>query len=250
MSIKIKRPSGRGHFTAMSGFTFKQFHINHDKCAIKVGTDGILLGAWAPLDGANTALDIGTGTGLIALMLKQRAPSLIITAVEIDNDAFLQAKANVSASPWQDVGLWQGDINEFHANVAFDLIVSNPPFFNDSLKSENAQRMTARHTDGLSFDSLCAKTASLLSKKGRFCVVLPTTELSRFESAAKNANLTILKKLWVFTSKKKAAKRVLLCLAHGIEQQRQVEESLVIHDDGGEYSTAYKQLCRDFYLNF
>jgi tRNA1Val (adenine37-N6)-methyltransferase len=234
----------------MSGFTFKQYHINHDKCAMKVGTDGILLGAWAPLEGVSTALDIGTGTALIALMLKQRAPSLVITGVEIDNDAFLQAKENISDSPWPDVNLWQGDINEFQTNTVFDLIVSNPPFFNDSLKSDNAQRMTARHTDALSFDSLCAKAASLLSEKGWFCVVLPTTELNRFESAADNANLTVIKKLWVFTSKKKAAKRVLLCLSHNDELQTLVEENLVIHDEGGEYSTAYKQLCRDFYLNF
>lgn len=217
---------------------------------MKVGTDGILLGAWATLEGAETALDIGTGTGLIAIMLKQRAPSLAITAVEIDNDAFLQAKENISASPWTGLNVWQGDINEFQTNTVFDLIVSNPPFFNDSLKSDNTQRMTARHTDALSFDSLCAKAASLLSEKGWFCVVLPTTELSRFESAANNANLTVIKKLWVFTSKKKAAKRVLLCLSHNDELQTLVEENLVIHDEGGEYSTAYKQLCRDFYLNF
>lgn len=217
---------------------------------MKVGTDGILLGAWTTLEGTSTALDIGTGTGLIAIMLKQRAPHLSITAVEIDQAAFLQAKENVFDSPWQDINLWQGDIKEFQANSAFDLIVSNPPFFNDSLKSDNAQRMTARHTDGLSFDSLCAKAASLLSEKGRFCVVLPTTELSRFESAANNANLTIAKKLWVFTSKKKAAKRVLLCLAHNDELQALVEEELIIHAESGEYSTAYKQLCRDFYLNF
>ncbi|MFY8350129.1 tRNA1(Val) (adenine(37)-N6)-methyltransferase [Pseudoalteromonas sp. SSM20] len=234
----------------MSGFTFKQFHINHDKCAMKVGTDGILLGALAPIEGANTALDIGTGTGLIALMLKQRAPSLAITAVEIDLAAYNQAKENISASPWTDLNVWQGDIKEFQANTAFDLIVSNPPFFNDSLKSDNVQRMTARHTDGLSFDSLCAKAASLLSKKGRFCVVLPTTELSRFESAADNANLMVIKKLWVFTSKKKAAKRVLLCLAHNDELQTLVEEELIIHAESGEYSTAFKALCRDFYLNF
>ena len=217
---------------------------------MKVGTDGILLGAWAPLEGAKTALDIGTGTGLIALMLKQRAPSLAITAVEIDLAAYNQAKENISASPWTDLNAWQGDIKEFQANTAFDLIVSNPPFFNDSLKSDNAQRMTARHTDCLSFDSLCAKAASLLSEKGRFCVVLPTTELSRFESATDNANLMVTKKLWVFTSKKKAAKRVLLCLAHNDELQTLVEEELIIHAESGEYSTAFKALCRDFYLNF
>lgn len=217
---------------------------------MKVGTDGILLGAWAPLEGAKTALDIGTGTGLIALMLKQRAPSLAITAVEIDLAAYNQAKENISASPWTDLNVWQGDIKEFHKDIAFDLIVSNPPFFNDSLKSDNAQRMTARHTDGLSFDSLCAKAASLLSEKGRFCVVLPTTELSQFENAADNANLKITKKLWVFTSKKKAAKRVLLCLAHNDELQTLVEEELIIHAESGEYSTAFKALCRDFYLNF
>ena len=94
----------------MSGFTFKQFYVQHDKCAMKVGTDGILLGAWANVRGATQCLDIGTGTGLIALMLKQRKPIMAVTAVEIDNNAYVQAKDNIAHSPWPDITLWQGDI--------------------------------------------------------------------------------------------------------------------------------------------
>ena len=135
----------------MSGFAFKQFKVEHDQCAMKVSTDGILLGAWADLSGANTLLDIGTGTGLLALMCKQRAPHLKVSAVEVDETAYQQALQNCQQSPWPDISTYHQSIQQFEAAGLFDCVIANPPYFNQSLKGDNAARNTARHTDGLSF---------------------------------------------------------------------------------------------------
>jgi tRNA1Val (adenine37-N6)-methyltransferase len=235
----------------MSGFTFKQFHIEHDKCAMKVGTDGILLGAWANLQGAKSGLDIGTGTGLIALMLKQRNPAMAVTAVEIDDDAVAQAKANIAHSPWPNIDLWQGDIAHFNRATQFDLIVSNPPYFNHSLTSDNQARMTARHTNDLSFQTLLAKVKTLLSLNGQFFVVLPYSEVELFEANAEAFKLTVTEKVFVHTKHNKPAKRVLMSLKHS-EQGTETAKAgrLDIHDESGNYSAQYKALCRDFYLKF
>ena len=158
----------------MSGFTFKQFHIEHDKCAMKVGTDGILLGAWANLPGAENSLDIGTGTGLIALMLKQRNPAMAVTAVEIDDDAFAQAKANIVHSPWPNIELCQGDIANFNVTTQFDLIVSNPPYVDEEDMNCLPDEFThepvlglAAGTDGLKLvRRILANAPDYLTEKG------------------------------------------------------------------------------------
>ena len=235
----------------MSGFTFKEFHIDHSQCAMKVGTDGIMLGAWANVENFKSALDIGTGSGLIALMLKQRNPQMAVTAIEIDGDAFSQAKKNVQQSKWQDIALWQGDVLSFEPGNQFDLIVSNPPYFNDALQSDNKQRMLARHTDSLSFSSLSKKVAHLLSVHGVFSVVIPCSELSLFRKSADQAKLKMVKMTYVKTTQRKVAKRVLLSFMHAdVETDKSVESEIVIHDETGNYSTEYRTLCRDFYLNF
>lgn len=136
-----------------SSFKFKQFTIFHDKCAMKVGTDGVLLGAWAPADKAKRILDVGTGTGLIALQLAQRNPHARITAIEIDAAAAGQATENVSHSPWADrVEVICHDFRDYQPENRFDLIVSNPPYFIDALKCPDEQRCTARHAGNLNYD--------------------------------------------------------------------------------------------------
>lgn len=128
-------------------FSFKQFTVYHDRCAMKVGTDGVLLGAWADVVSARNILDIGTGTGLISLMMAQRCNARI-RAVDIDADAVEQARGNVAASPWQDrIEVELQDICHFTSETLFDVIVSNPPYFTDSLKCPGKQRNIARHTD-------------------------------------------------------------------------------------------------------
>ena len=133
-------------------FSFKQFTVYHDRCAMKVGTDGVLLGAWTDVSGARDILDIGTGTGLIALMLAQRSEAHIV-AVDIDEDAVKQAKENVEKSPWPGrIEVERHDICCFNSDIRYDVIVSNPPYFFNSLKCPDGQRNIARHTVGLNFE--------------------------------------------------------------------------------------------------
>ncbi len=158
-------------------FQFKQFTIRHDKCAMKVGTDGVLLGAWAGTESCSRILDVGTGTGLIALMLAQRSKA-VVDAIDIEADACLQAQENAESS------LFAGRINVFHSDLVdfaqasthlYDLIVSNPPYFVDSLKCPNLQRNTARHTDTLTLEDLLQYSRKLLAPQGRIALSCLTT---------------------------------------------------------------------------
>ncbi len=151
-----------------SCFQFKQFKINQDRCAMKVGTDGVLLGTWTDVSGVQSILDVGTGTGLIALMLAQRSSAAIISGIEIDGDAAAQAVENVNNSPWREkINIEAVSLQTFTKNTGcrFDLIVSNPPYFNKSLKNPDAQRSVARHSDLLSRQDLLTAADTLL----RFC---------------------------------------------------------------------------------
>ena len=162
-------------------FKFKQFTIWHDKCAMKVGTDGALLGAWAAPKEARNILDIGTGTGLVALMLAQRCQAFI-DAIDIDADACLQAEENVARSPFADrIRVHHCALNDFHPSAPshYDLIVSNPPYFHQALKCPDPKRNRARHTDTLSLEELFQESHRLLTPAGRLCLILPYDQLER-----------------------------------------------------------------------
>ena len=151
------------------GFTFKQFHIDHSRCAMKVGTDGTLLGAWATLPPeAHRILDIGTGSGLIAIMAAQRHPSAKIMAIDIDEDCVLQARQNATSSPWAErIEVINSPLQGFQSEVKFDVIISNPPYFADSMHSPDKQRTTARHTASLSFKDLAEGVLRLCGQHQR-----------------------------------------------------------------------------------
>src|SRR5688572_22601587 len=159
-------------------FHFKQFSVRHDRSGMKVGTDGVLLGAWVEVKNAKRLLDIGTGTGVIALMLAQRTqPNVTIDAIEIDRDAIEDASENFSSSPWSNrFTLHRGRVQEFSTSKKFDIIVSNPPYFIDSYKPPNDQRIIARHAESLSFEDLLRVSEKLLEENGTLNVVLPYTE--------------------------------------------------------------------------
>lgn len=219
---------------------------------MKVGTDGILLGCWANVENKSNALDIGAGTGLISLMLKQRGgKALTVTGVEIDDDAFIQASQNVALSPWQ-ITLFHQDIQSFKVTKRFDLIVSNPPYFENSLKSKTLQKQTARHTDSLSFFELTTQVAHLLSDDGEFAVVLPYVAKEVFITVADKAGLQLLRQCEVRSKANKLPIRVLMGFALKKKDvvTGVVQANLVIHQADGQYSTEYKTLCRDFYLKF
>ena len=218
---------------------------------MKVGTDGVLLGAWAGVGPQDVRmLDVGTGTGLIALMLAQRAPGAHITGVDIDDVA--QACENAAASPWGDrIAFRQCPVQEFEAPEPFDLIVSNPPFFVDSLTCPDEGRTTARHAVHLPFDELRDAVLRLLTPAGRFAVVLPTTEAGRFLGVCEG-RLGLTRRTDVRTTPRRPAKRVLMEFSRAGETTVAPEVSELVIGTGEHecYTPAYRALTRDFYLKF
>ena len=228
-------------------FTFKQFTIRHDRCAMKVGTDGVLLGAWTDVSHSCRILDVGTGTGLIALMLAQRCPQAYITAIDIDAEAVEQAHENILSSPWKDrVEVLLQDICTFPANQQFDSIVSNPPYFIDSLKCPDSQRNTARHTDTLDAKRLLESVARLLSDNGRFSIILPAEQTDLLIQTAYAQRLYPSRQTAVITRPGLSPKRILM------EFQKTKEafqpDEIIIELERHVYSEGYIALTKDFYL--
>jgi len=230
-------------------FNFKQFSVFHDKCAMKVGIDGVLLGAWTDTSAAHKILDIGTGTGLIALMLAQRSNSEIM-AIDIDADAVLQAKVNIENSPWTDkIEVRELSLQKLAAKSEkrFDLIVSNPPYFVNSLKAPSESRTSARHTDTLSHQELIDNAISLLTPQGRICLILPVNEGLQCMEYAEQKGLYCSKRVYVFPKPNVAAKRLLLELS--AIATTKVESELTIESDiRHQYTPEFTELAKNYYL--
>lgn len=232
-----------------AGFQCKKFYIAHDRCAMKVGTDGLLLGAWAPVPAAGNILDIGSGSGLISLMLAQRSNgTLPITAIELDSDAAEQARENVARSCWPDtIQLIKGDILTYQPSERYRLIVSNPPFFQQSLAATDAKRHQARHTDSLPFADLLRCAERLLQPGGSFELILPLTASHVFSSLALEQGWYLARSCAVHTTEAKAASRLLM----GWQREPvSCQHSQIIIQSDQQYTLQYQQLLRDFYLAF
>jgi tRNA1Val (adenine37-N6)-methyltransferase len=230
----------------MSGFAFKQFKLEHDQCAMKVSTDGILLGAWANLSGAKSLLDIGTGTGILALMCKQRSPQLVVTAVEVDHNAYRQAQHNIAHSPWPAISVYHQKIQSFNSEQPFDSVIANPPYFNQSLKGTNVARNAARHTDGLSFIELIAAFKRLSHQQSCFNLILPSDEAQLFITLAQQQGVYLNRHCQVQATANKPFTRSLMTFSY---TQSEVSEScLCIRACNNNYTAEYTALCRAFYL--
>ena len=231
-------------------FRFKQFSIRHDKCAMKVGTDGVLLGAWGSV-GGSSILDIGTGTGLIALMSAQRNPEAEVFGIDIDEAAACQAKENFEASPFGTHRLHSicGDIlsdNFSFMPDKFDAILCNPPFFTEDTLPSDKGRALARNSKSLPFPSLVGKVASLLADEGTFSVILPSQTVTEFVGLCLSEGLHLMRRMSVQTTARKLPRRALLAFT-----KRNVachEETLVLMNSDGSRSLAYQELTTDFYL--
>ena len=232
----------------MSGFRFKQFAVEQDDVAMKVGTDGVLLGAWAACDGAKRILDIGTGTGVIALMLVQRNPEAQIQAVEIDETATRRARSNFDMSPWAErLEVVCCAVQEFNPAEKFDLIISNPPYFVDSLLPPDAKRSTARHTHDLSFEELDKAACQLLADEGKFALILPTTE---FEKYLAITQLSLVRRCDVHPIEGGEVKRVMAEFAKQKVGETILENISIERGRRGDYTEEYRTLTKDFYLKF
>ncbi|MDR1336872.1 MAG: methyltransferase [Tannerella sp.] len=232
-------------------FHFKRFTIRQDCCAMKVGTDGVLLGAWADVAACRRALDVGAGTGLIALMVAQRNETVQVDGVEIDPDACRQAAANVAASPFAARVRLYRDAFDLFARAAtprYDLIVSNPPYFVRSLKCPDEKRRLARHGDGdLSLASLLANSLPLLTPGGRIALILPFQQEEALHDRMDACGLHCIRRTEVFPVEGAAPGRLLVELAR--EAHPSVETGrLTLADAGRQRTAAYRELMRDFYL--
>lgn len=235
----------------MSSFQFKQFTIQQDKCAMKVGTDGVLLGAWAPLENnPYSILDIGTGTGVIALMLAQRSSAEQIDALEIDGDAYEQAVDNFENSPWADrLFCYHAGLDEFmdEPEDEYDLIVSNPPFYTEDYKSGEEQRDKARFNDSLPFEDLVEAAALLLSEEGILAVIIPNKEETRFLALARDYDLFPVKITRLKGTPDSEVKRSLLAFSR-IETATPYIDEMAIEISRHNYTPEYITLTQDFYL--
>ncbi len=223
---------------------------------MKIGTDGILLGAWAQAEQPQRILDIGTGTGLIALMMVQRFPSAIVDAVEIEPNAAEQAARNFSVSPWpQRLNLHHQSIQSFSASglpdKVYSLIVSNPPWFVDSLKSNESSRNLARHTDSLGHEDLLNSVRLLLHRSGRFAVVLPFGESTSFIHSAQERNLFCRRQCHVRSKPRQSPHRILLEFETVPADSPAIPQELTIENEQHhDYTESFRELTRDFYLRF
>ena len=230
-------------------FHFKQFSICHDKCAMKVGTDGVLLGAWADTGNAADILDVGTGTGLIAIMLAQRSTAKV-DAVEIDENAFSQAAENIRGCPWPErIHLIKSSFQEysFVCGKTYDLIVSNPPYFKNQYRPSEKSRAIARHDDSLSLMDLVFHADLILKPDGIISVIIPTESIDIYREFLHQKYLFVQRVLYVMPSTGKPAKRILV--EAGRRKSTIKKNSLAI-DSGKrhQYTKEYIDLTREFYL--
>lgn len=235
----------------MSKFQFKQFSVEQDRCAMKIGTDGVLLGSWTPIENnPYSVLDIGTGTGIIALMLAQRSNAEQIEALEIDEEAYEQAVENFENSPWKDrLFCFHAGLDEFveEPEDEYDLIVSNPPFYSEDYKTDNFQRDLARFQDALPFEDLIEAADLLLSENGIFAVIIPYKEEDRFIDLCAEVELFPIKITRVKGTHKTPIVRSLLAFKR-FELPALTADELVIEISRHKYTDAYVELTKDFYL--
>lgn len=234
-------------------FQFKEFTVQQDKTAMKIGTDGVLLGAWCSLlNEPESILDVGTGTGIIALMLAQRSEAFTIDAVELDENAYEQAVENFEASDWGDrLYCYNATFQEFATEIkeeeeTYDLIVANPPFYTDDFRSEDKSRNNARFETALPFKDLIESVAKILSKNGEFAVIIPFKEETNFINISKENNLFPKRICHMQGNTTSPIKRSLL--AFSFQKETIEKENLIIEKERHIYTKDYIHLTKDFYL--
>ncbi len=233
-------------------FHFKKFSIDDSCAAMKIGTDTVLLGAWVECENESRILDIGTGSGILALMMAQRNPKIPIDAVELENQAALLAEQNALLSPWNEqINVYNSSIQEFasHNQHRYSLIICNPPFFSDSLKSPGKNRNLARHNDSLPVIDLLNIVSELIIGKGKAAFILPSDDFGYWVKTAEKLKLYPSRVTLLKSTPKHKPHRVLATFVN-TQSSAITENELVIYSSGRSYTKEYQLLTRDFYLNF
>ena len=234
----------------MSLFKFKKFSLDDSKSAMKLGTDAVILGSFVKSDNSKFILDIGTGSGIIALMLAQNSQA-DIHAIDIDESSFLQAKDNFNNSNWASrLTAFNISLQKYslETNFKYDLIVCNPPFFINSLKSGDKRKNISKHNDLLSFDDLICGTKKLLSPKGKFCIILPFNESRIFKNKASENLLFCNESVFIKPKTNKSVNRVIMNFS--FHKTTAVQKNLTIRNNNNTYTQEYIELTKKFYLNF
>lgn len=230
-------------------FKFKQFDVDQTDCAMRINTDGVVLAASVAHHNPLKILDIGTGTGVVALMLAQRFSNAHVDAVEIDFLAAETARKNVEQSVFsKQIGVYGVAFQDFEKNTKYDLIVSNPPFFVNDLKNEDERKGIARHAASNFFEMLIGKSASLLSATGKIWLVLPVKQALEVERLGALINLSVSEKIYMHSDENKPTFRVILCLEQGVVHL--AERNFYIYQSNEVHTQAYRTLLKDFFLNF
>jgi len=232
-------------------FHFKQFSLSHHRSTMKVGTDAVLLGIWTELDGVEDVLDVGTGCGILPLLLAARKASVRVDAVELDAASAREASENFRLSPFAGrLQVFHEDINTFHpaeAGKKYDLVISNPPFFVNDRRPEKKSRQMARHSDTLSYEQLAKAGERFLKQQGRFAVVLPYRESRLFLKAAAEAGLHLHKQMLIFPMPCKEPNRVNLLL--GSSAAVPETEKFIIRNEDGSFTLQYLDMVKNYYLS-
>jgi tRNA1Val (adenine37-N6)-methyltransferase len=232
-------------------FYFKQFRVKDDRSTMRVGTDAVLLGAAVDMAGAGKILEIGTGCGIIALMMAQRSDAMI-DAIEIDADSVQQARENIMNSPWKErIHIFHSSFQEFTRTCSkkYELIISNPPYFSKSSKSGDAKRDIGRHTDCLNFNTLINHSKELMTETGSLWVILPVNESKDFIDTATKHDLFVNYMLLFIPKEGKASNRVVMKLSKD-NTDRIIQDKLTHRNTNGSFSDDYMDFMREFYIDF
>ncbi len=233
----------------LSVFRFKYFDVKQEKNPLKVGTDSMLLGAFIEASGHKSALDLGSGTGVLSLMIAQKNPTILIDAIEIHEDGSQECRDNFKTSPWSHrLRIFHGDYFKFQFQGTYDLIFSNPPYFLSDLQSDNDDLSLAKHSDKESVSMLFELVNTILSKDGNFWIIIPNLSFGFFSEMAAQNELYPNKLIHIHAKSSKPNKRIIICFdrIQGVDVD---EREFIIRDDNNEYSTEYQKLTKDFHLN-